>query len=129
MTASKWPSNAARRRRLRESRDALLCRSHAQQAVIDSYEGVDNPHELIARLQRVAPCIAAQLTAAANGDDAHSSRLLVEGTVHRSNTAAKHLFGKAVAEYTDHEIRSVQRGHRKPQSLPRAPPESCPQAR
>ena len=59
-----WPTSQSRRTRLRQSRDALLERSKAQQALLRSVVETD-ADEVVARLQKLAPCIAAQLRGAA----------------------------------------------------------------
>ena len=118
-----WPSNKYRRKRLRESRDALLHRVQAQQAVLYNMDNMCHPGEIVARLQKVAPCIEAQIRTAACGLVAHSSRRLVNDTTHNFGVAAKHLFSRPISQYTEELIKLEQRGKRKSDGrLPPPPP-------
>ena len=120
--ASAWPTNKYRRHRLRQSRDALLDRTKSQQALLYNLEGIIHPNEIIARLQKVAPCIEAQLLAASNGKCAHSSRNLVIDEVHMFGVAAKHLFSKPVDSFSLTDIKHEQRGNRKASTVNKPPP-------
>ena len=120
--ATKWPTNTYRRKRLQESRDALLQRTKAQQAVLCNFAGTVSSHEVIARLQKLAPCIEAQVQAATDGLACHSSRSLVDDSAHLHGIAAKHLFGRPIASYSDADIKHEQRGMRKQLQPPPPPP-------
>ena len=107
---------------MRESRDALLCRARSQQALLFNHQGISHPSEVVARLQRLAPCIAAQLDAAAIGLCAHNSRHFVSDEVHVFGMASKHLFTKPIGDYSVEEIKCEQRGMRKSVYAPPPPP-------
>ena len=113
-----WPSNYDRRKRLKESRDALLWRMRSQQAVLFNHTQQDAPGEVVARLQRLAPCIAAQVVAAKSEYSSHSSRRLVSDNVHQLGVAAKHFFDKPIVEYSVQDVKHRQRGLRKPPPPP-----------
>jgi hypothetical protein len=94
----------------------------AQTALLCNESAVESPCEVIARLQKLAPCIQAQLQAANSGQPVHTSRKLVDHDIHLMGTAAKHLFGKPIAEYSVADVRREQRGRKPTTTLPPPPP-------
>ena len=102
-----------------------------QAAVLKAFDqpdasGVNLNSELADRLRYIAPCISAQLEAAADlesgSGNPHSSRLLVPPEVHIMGCASNHIFTKPIADLTVSEVRQLRRGNRANPSPSLSPP-------
>ena len=100
------------------ARVRIALRSHAYQQSqnkSDAYKqlfGDASDERVLPRLQAIAPCLGAQLSAADDGDFRHTSSGLVPANVQVLGAVAKHNFEVDFEGVTPAQARRLQRGHR-----------------